>query len=74
MVTCSYCCIRSLLLPLGISVSCSNVVYLCRCKGQQFEEAWKKHERDPDLAMLLSSFNQLCIKKIVQQDVEFNFS
>ncbi|OEL28908.1 hypothetical protein BAE44_0010075 [Dichanthelium oligosanthes] len=33
-----------------------------RCKGQQFDEAWKKHELDPDLTMLLSSFNQLCIK------------
>ncbi|WVZ78778.1 hypothetical protein U9M48_026434 [Paspalum notatum var. saurae] len=38
------------------------LVLLQKCKGQQFEEAWKKHELDPDLTMLLSSFNQLCIK------------
>jgi len=37
------------------------LVLLQNCKGQQFEEAWKKHELDPDLTMLLSSFNQLCI-------------
>lgn len=37
------------------------LVLLQKCKGQQFEEAWKKHELDPDLTMLLSSFNQLCI-------------
>jgi len=40
------------------------LVLLQNCKGQQFEEAWKKHELDPDLTMLLSSFNQLCIKNI----------
>ncbi|CAN6176972.1 unnamed protein product [Urochloa humidicola] len=38
------------------------LVLLQKCKGQQFEEAWKKHELDPDLTMLLSSFNELCIK------------
>ncbi|XP_062229671.1 uncharacterized protein At2g39910-like [Phragmites australis] len=38
------------------------LVLLQKCKGQQFEEAWKKHELDPDLTMLLSCFNQLCIK------------
>uniref|UniRef100_A0A0D3GK98 Uncharacterized protein n=2 Tax=Oryza TaxID=4527 RepID=A0A0D3GK98_9ORYZ len=35
---------------------------LQKCKGQQFEEAWKKHEVDPDLTMLLSCFNELCTK------------
>ncbi|XP_006656414.2 uncharacterized protein At2g39910 [Oryza brachyantha] len=33
---------------------------LQKCKAQQFEEAWKKHEADADLAMLLSCFNELC--------------
>ncbi|KAI4962581.1 hypothetical protein ZWY2020_029106 [Hordeum vulgare] len=35
-------------------------MYPCRCKGEQFEEAWKKHEADPDLTLLLSRFRQLC--------------
>ncbi|XP_008644993.1 uncharacterized protein At2g39910 isoform X1 [Zea mays] len=38
------------------------LVLLQNCKGHQFEEAWKKHELDPDLTMLLSTFNKLCIK------------
>uniref|UniRef100_A0A0A9FB31 Uncharacterized protein n=1 Tax=Arundo donax TaxID=35708 RepID=A0A0A9FB31_ARUDO len=37
------------------------LVLLQKCKGQQFEEAWRKHELDPDLTMLLSCFSQLCI-------------
>ncbi|KXG20729.1 uncharacterized protein At2g39910 isoform X3 [Sorghum bicolor] len=38
------------------------LVLLQNCKGQQFEEAWKKHELDPDLTMLMSTFSDLCIK------------
>ncbi|KAL5223531.1 hypothetical protein ABZP36_010170 [Zizania latifolia] len=35
---------------------------LQKCNGQQFEEAWKKHEVDLDLIMLLSCFNEPCTK------------
>ncbi|KAF7103445.1 LOW QUALITY PROTEIN: hypothetical protein CFC21_104434 [Triticum aestivum] len=35
------------------------LVLLQKCKGQQFEEAWKKHEADPDLTLLLSRFQEL---------------
>ncbi|KAJ4792341.1 ARM repeat superfamily protein [Rhynchospora pubera] len=31
---------------------------LQRCKGVQFESTWEKHTKDPDLVMLISSFNQ----------------
>ncbi|XP_078175734.1 ARM repeat superfamily protein isoform X2 [Carex rostrata] len=31
---------------------------LQRCKGVQFESTWEKHTHDPDLVMLVSSFNQ----------------
>ncbi|XP_044960312.1 uncharacterized protein At2g39910 [Hordeum vulgare subsp. vulgare] len=36
------------------------LMLLQKCKGEQFEEAWKKHEADPDLTLLLSRFRQLC--------------
>ena len=36
------------------------LMLLQKCKGQQFEEAWKKHEADLDLTLLLSRFKELC--------------
>lgn len=35
------------------------LVLLQKCKGLQFETAWVKHKNDPDLTMLLSSFDGL---------------
>ncbi|KAJ3696222.1 hypothetical protein LUZ60_001599 [Juncus effusus] len=31
---------------------------LQRCKGVQFETTWQKHTQDPDLVILISTFNQ----------------
>ncbi|KAF7103434.1 hypothetical protein CFC21_104424 [Triticum aestivum] len=36
------------------------LMLLQKCKGQQFEEAWKKHGADLDLTLLLSRFKELC--------------
>ncbi|XP_047055817.1 uncharacterized protein At2g39910-like [Lolium rigidum] len=38
------------------------LVLLQKCKGQLFEEAWKKHEVDPDLTLLRSCLKELCTK------------
>ncbi|WOK94065.1 hypothetical protein Cni_G02767 [Canna indica] len=35
------------------------LVLLQQCKGSQFEKAWDKHKNDPDLTMMISSFNDL---------------
>ncbi|KAG6538384.1 hypothetical protein ZIOFF_003502 [Zingiber officinale] len=35
------------------------LVLLQQCKGLQFEKAWDKHKNDPDLTMMVSSFNNL---------------
>ncbi|KQK17320.1 uncharacterized protein At2g39910 [Brachypodium distachyon] len=41
-----------------------TLMLLQKCKGQQFEKAWKKHEVDTDLTLLLSRFNDLCMQDI----------
>ncbi|XP_065008335.1 uncharacterized protein At2g39910-like isoform X1 [Musa acuminata AAA Group] len=51
--------------PLRIQIL-QLLVLLQQCKGSQFEKAWEKHMNDPDLTMMISSFNNL-LNETLQQ-------